>query len=461
VLACTEQYQFCNPLQQHGPPICTAPTSLAQLDKFADKSDYFSDTFSQENQIATARAIALVATGAYMWAVLSVSPPPLLARGLTIGQMSLPPAPNQWILETENWFEIGLATLQRLTVEYITGPPPQYAHNAFYNTTNREPGMDWLCQNQIVRRKDFTNFSTLSIGLVFGLGAFVIILSFYLETLLGQIRLKWPKGHWKQTAWWSEGTLQLQRRAFEGMGVTDWKATEWEVVPVTTKEKVWRGLEIQDETLPLVEKRERNLSGVGDTSEQEGSHQDIARAQTHVPEGTPEDQEGVADQFSSGTQVTAQEDAPEERLEEAVDQVNSSTEIMLVEQGSCEPHSEPKRLQIEMHGKSDQQTESKSNQPNGDEENVVPAKITQKNSRQVTPETTSSSRGHDADQHLNEHPAQELSREDKPEDQKITVKNVPHTNYFTSLATNDADEYRERSPEKQREDDPTHATASK
>lgn len=78
----------------------------------------------------------------------------------------------------------------------------------------------------------------------------------------------------------------------------------------------------------------------------------------------------------------------------------------------------------------------------------------------MTPGTTSSSHGHDADQHLNEHDAQEISREDKPEDQKITAKNVPQMNDFTSLVTDDADEHRERSPEKQREDDPAHDTAS-
>jgi hypothetical protein len=57
---------------------------------------------------------------------------PLLADDLATGQASLPPAPNQWILEAENWFQIGLATLQRLIVEYISGPPRRNIHSTWH-----------------------------------------------------------------------------------------------------------------------------------------------------------------------------------------------------------------------------------------------------------------------------------------------------------------------------------------
>jgi hypothetical protein len=147
------------------------------------------------------------------------------------------------------------------------------------------------------------------------------------------------------------------------MGVKEWEASEWAVVPVTTKEEVWRALEIRDESLPLVEKRERNFSGMGTTSEQESSNQDISRVQTYVPESTSTDgdQEGGWDQPSTGTYVTVQEDPSEERLAETREKVKSSTVTVPVEQGNFEPHSEPKRPEIEMHDKPDQPIDSKSN----------------------------------------------------------------------------------------------------
>jgi hypothetical protein len=129
-------------------------------------------------------------------------------------------------------------------------PPPQYTQYVAQNESKNNQGLKWLCGSQIIRRSDYTNFSTLAIGLVFGLGSLVIVVSLSLETVVGYVRLKWRKGRWRQRAWWAEGTLQLQRRAFEGMGIKDWEFGEWDRVPVTGKGRVWSALGNWDDMLP-------------------------------------------------------------------------------------------------------------------------------------------------------------------------------------------------------------------
>lgn len=247
VMACTEQFQFCNPSARSGVPQCTDYASMAQLSNYTDNNSTFRNVFTNEHQMALALALGLAVNPANINSVVVSPPALLLASQLSATQFSIPPAPNQWVLETENWFQIGLAIMQRYTVDYISGPPTQFTpHVAYYNESTMPEGLKWLCGTQIVRRNDFTNFSSLSIGLVFGLGALIIILSLCLETIAGYVRLKWRSGYWRQTAWWAEGTLQLQRRACEGMGVRDWDFKEWEQVPVTGKGRLWTTLEADE-----------------------------------------------------------------------------------------------------------------------------------------------------------------------------------------------------------------------
>lgn len=258
VLACVEQFQFCNPAStSNSTSRCTTPASGTQISDYATNQDSFRRVFDNEHQVATALAFGIALDAASINSVVVRAPPvPILAASLITAQDSLPPAPSQWILETENWFQIGLAAMQRLTVEYISGPPAQYAEYVVEDEKNHDAGLKWLCGNQKIRRNDYTNFSTLAISIIFGMGLLIIGVSLYLETFVGYVRQRWRKGRWKQRAWWAEGTLQLQRRAFEGMGVRDWEFGEWDRVPVTRKGKVWSALGNWDEMLRVKGQKE-------------------------------------------------------------------------------------------------------------------------------------------------------------------------------------------------------------
>lgn len=104
-----------------------------------------------------------------------------------------------------------------MVVNSATGPPGQFAQYTFNQT--KSPALQWTCENQIIQREDFTSFSTLAMGVIFGLGGMVIGLSLFLETLVGWFRIRFNGALWRQEKWWMDGTLQMQRAAFEGVGL--------------------------------------------------------------------------------------------------------------------------------------------------------------------------------------------------------------------------------------------------
>jgi hypothetical protein len=170
----------------------------------------------------------------FYYTVLSLESP-LLADRLAGGGVSIPLPDNQWELEVQNWFQIGLNNVQRMVVSSAAGPPGQFAQYTF--NQSRSPALQWMCENQIIRRDDFTSFSTLAIAFIFGLGGAVIVLSLFLENIVGWIRIKFNGDLWRQEKWWMDGTLQLQRAAFENSGLGGVWRVGVEDIPISGKGK--------------------------------------------------------------------------------------------------------------------------------------------------------------------------------------------------------------------------------
>ncbi|KUJ10441.1 uncharacterized protein LY89DRAFT_723648 [Mollisia scopiformis] len=248
VLACLEQQQICNPTP--------SPDNESNCTRFRPISHIFEDeelmaVLSNGRQFTMATAILDQVTGSNLDYAMNFVP--LLAQSLVQSGISLPLAPNQWILEAENWFRVGLSNLQRLMADYITGPPPQYWQYIPLDQAKNDTDLNWMCGNQIMRRSDYINFRTLSIFLIFAFGIIIFVVNQTLETAVGSFRVRWKGGRlWRQRAWWADGTLQLQRRAFEGMGIGKWELDEWNRVPVTTEKKTFSALRNWDEMLSPV-----------------------------------------------------------------------------------------------------------------------------------------------------------------------------------------------------------------
>jgi hypothetical protein len=209
--------------------------------------------FVTPKQIRTARSMIQPVISTDISTSIKELKSPLLADALAYDMISLPVPANQWITEAQNWFTISLANTQHRLVDYITGPPAQFTQFVPFNQAKNDTTLAWLCSNQIIRRNDFTNFSTLAISLIFGIGIVVILSAFWVESVTGLVRSKRRKGEWRQTAWWSEETLQLQMNAFFGMGITDWKSAAINQVPVTRKNEQWSSVREWEKILAQVE----------------------------------------------------------------------------------------------------------------------------------------------------------------------------------------------------------------
>jgi hypothetical protein len=175
----------------------------------------------------------------FYYTVLSLDVP-LLADGLAAGGVSVPLPDNQWELEVKNWFQVGLNNVQRMVVNLATGPPGQFAQYTLNQA--RSPALQWMCESQITQREDFISFSTLAIALIFGVGGTVILFSLFLENLAGWARIRFNGDLWRQEKWWMDGTLQLQRAAFENSGLGGVWRVGMEDIPISGKGKVFPGL---------------------------------------------------------------------------------------------------------------------------------------------------------------------------------------------------------------------------
>jgi hypothetical protein len=227
VMACTEQHQFCNPNRGPDDVRCTPLLPLGViLDAWTDEDwGYFEPVFDTENQISTLQSVTYGAQQAQL-SILTTSfdTPPLLADDLREGDVSLGLASDQWILEADNIFAMGLNAIQRWVTEFATGPPGSYAqYTAGGNYTSIGPSSVWLCDNQVVRDAGYTSFSTLWISLIFSLGGLVLLVSLNLETTVGYFQRRYRRGLYQQVRWQLDSTLQLQRMAFEEAGLGEWE----------------------------------------------------------------------------------------------------------------------------------------------------------------------------------------------------------------------------------------------
>lgn len=126
----------------------------------------------------------------------------LLAQSHCIGGICAPLPDDQWTLEFKNVFKARLISMQRMSLDMVTGPSnPIYA--PFWAPPTAEDS--WMCENQIVVHDDYTSFSMLAIILILGLGFIIVGLDLFLEFTL-------PQGQRPRAKEWQAlSMLQLHR----------------------------------------------------------------------------------------------------------------------------------------------------------------------------------------------------------------------------------------------------------
>lgn len=225
VLGCTEQHRFCNPTNPSSTN-CTPLAGTVQVNNSLGGLGFNSlqqatanrmfETMGQTTLPRVARALGTN----YMVAASSLS-----------GQVSLALPKDQWVLEVFNWADTMMATFQRKVIEFATGPSNPEFNKYFQLADTAE--QQRMCRNQKVPSPPgYTSFSVVGLTIILGVGILIIWLNCVLESTVHAMRRWRNTGLYRQMAWILDGTLQLQRMAYESSGLGKWDNCDKEI-PVT------------------------------------------------------------------------------------------------------------------------------------------------------------------------------------------------------------------------------------
>ncbi|KAI9756864.1 MAG: hypothetical protein M1815_002651 [Lichina confinis] len=223
-MGCTEQYQFCNPVNGR----CTDLMGTTLL----TEGDDAIIGLNPVQEVIRARIGFAALKSSIHYHLSSRGANALRAQEAVSGADQTPLPPNQWTIEASTWFSVSLASLQKQMVEYATGPA----------TTVSDPRRQippgpmgrMMCSNQKVRATDGSiSFSVLGTCIILVLGMAIVLTSLCVDSVVGWIQHRvLRRGVHRRLQWILDETLQLQRLAFEEAGMGTWSGTTASV-PVT------------------------------------------------------------------------------------------------------------------------------------------------------------------------------------------------------------------------------------
>lgn len=232
-MACTDQYQICNPTLAglDGEPMLCTP--LGPIFTLFEESEPLGMNLYQLSTVETI-VIAMQSSSMYN-SVAGRGSAALKAQStvFTLGDSNLQMAPlpnNQWQIELSGWFAVSLASLQQFLFEKASGPPNVQEADGYIIKPNNKYEKA-ICQRQMIRNvAGYQNFSTLGVAIILILGCGLVVVGLVIDTVVGRIqRHKKVKQNYQRLSWISDGYLQLQRLAYEGAGYDGWDGCADEV----------------------------------------------------------------------------------------------------------------------------------------------------------------------------------------------------------------------------------------
>ncbi|KAL9620224.1 MAG: hypothetical protein Q9160_005233 [Pyrenula sp. 1 TL-2023] len=169
--------------------------------------------------------------------------------GLTAGQQGPLPS-NQWQKEVENFHNIALNSLQRVT-DSAQKPQDPNVLKYFWAAPNSTT-QSYLCKNQKIRSASHSNFSILGLCILLIGGGLIIVLGYALEFLVSLIQTRlFGRVRYSQLEWSINDYLQMQRVAHEELGIGPWKDVKGvRAIPVTEKGQLLAVLDVQNPDHP-------------------------------------------------------------------------------------------------------------------------------------------------------------------------------------------------------------------
>lgn len=235
-VACTEQYQFCNPAKKGDAKgdQCTALGSLYDFDLIMPPPNLDLNPRQAATYMIMAKLIYSMRFNSFLMFLKNEI---LVATRLVYGSfgISTPLPDDQWQTEVANIHNLSLAGLQLNAIGHAATPniqirPGLSLHDHMVDET--DPDAQALCRNQRARISAYSSFSMLGIIIIIACSLLIILVDYCLPLLLLRVNPASLKSTIAAQAWDEDDILQLQRQALEGRGIGPWK-TNSGPVPVT------------------------------------------------------------------------------------------------------------------------------------------------------------------------------------------------------------------------------------
>lgn len=225
-MGCVEQHE-----------LCIAPDNCSGLVGLEELGNYNMDTDRGYAQVSVARHMF----NAIQYSTLSYT---LNAIGINLLQatsgmageqrtdhIGLPS--DQWKKEILHWGQHSVTNLQRSIQSYVKGPAP--ADSPYL----RKPEEDLLqdfdpCSSQVVRDPNHYSINVFGLYFTLGMGLFIIVLNCSLPSIVSRFQ-SWSRSpSYRNQQYELDNAFQVQRLAYENLGIGRWTSLE-KLVPVTQK----------------------------------------------------------------------------------------------------------------------------------------------------------------------------------------------------------------------------------
>ncbi len=117
---------------------------------------------------------------------------------------------DQWTREIEHWFASQLITMQSYTTQYVTGWQDQDI-NRFITLPPRADV--WMCDSQVIQRRDYASFSVLGIAIILACGGSVVLLNLSITWLVDRARPRTTAQAYKKGSWKANDLFELHKTA--------------------------------------------------------------------------------------------------------------------------------------------------------------------------------------------------------------------------------------------------------
>lgn len=191
ILACAEQYQYCNPNSHDtdGQAHCTELSSSVAIQRQASTINLSPFALLTAGLVDTLLPLANI-----FGSIGGSGAAALRASDIIFHQVSGPLPNNQWIIEVSAWFETALARIQHGVVEFATGPPDAFASDPVLVNGRTEIWGRFCSSIKFGDADDQQSFSALGVGLTLAIGGTVILVSWCLEWFVERLRKVLKKG---------------------------------------------------------------------------------------------------------------------------------------------------------------------------------------------------------------------------------------------------------------------------